>query len=200
MTAPAQSMPASPVQPQPRMPVLSAVPALLPADDPAMRVCPVADTDPPYDRDPFWDRPRLRPVPEPLSTPPATPEPPVVEPATGPPGAQLAAHRLVHAYLDVLHGRRRLSQLTALATVRGMERLQLALGEPGQPWRRVRLAKLHVTEPLPAAAECIVLLHEASSVWALAFRLEHRGGAWHCTDADSVVQERAAPTRRANER
>ena len=188
-----------PAQPaQPGTPTLSAVPAL-PEDDPAMRVCPVADTDPPYDRDPFWDRPRLRPVPEAAAAPRTGVVPPT-DPEDGPPGAELAAHRLVHAYLDVLHGRRRLSQLTALATVRGMERLHRALGEPGQPWRRVRLGRLHVTEPLPGIAECAAVLREAGSAWALAFRLEHRGSAWQCTDADSVVREQHVPVRRASER
>lgn len=197
MTAAAQPVPVQPAQP--RTPALSAVPAL-PDDDTAICVCPVTDTDPPYDRDPFWDRPRLRPVPQPVAPQPARPAPEAAEPAGGPPGAQLAAHRLVHAYLDVLHGRRRPSQLTALATVRGMERLQLALGEPGQPWRRVRLGRLHVTEPLPGIAECAAVLREAGSAWALAFRMEHRSGAWQCTDADSVVREQHLPARRAGER
>jgi uncharacterized protein DUF6459 len=197
MTAAAQPMPVQPAQP--RTPVLSAVPAL-PDNDPAIRVCPVADTDPPYDRDPFWDRPRLRPVPEAVAAAPVADVEPPTGPESGPPGAELAAHRLVHAYLDVLHGRRRPSQLTALATVRGTERLYRALGEPGQPWRRVRLGRLHVAEPLPGIAECAAVLREAGSAWALAFRLEHRGGAWQCTDADSVVREQHSPARRVGER
>ncbi|TBL27799.1 hypothetical protein EYA84_28105, partial [Verrucosispora sp. SN26_14.1] len=47
----------------------------------------------------------------------------------------------------------------------------------------LRLRRLRVCEPRPAAIEvAVVLTGAAGRTWAMALRLEHRRGTWLCTD------------------
>ncbi len=180
MTAP---LPAEPLEPWP-----------VPADRPALRILPVPETEPPFDPDPCWNRPRLRAVRElpldwtggavdPLAVEPAPTRP---QPPSGPPGARRAAWRLVNAYLDVLHGRRPLEQLLHTATPDGAEWLRRELAGPPQPTRRVRMQSLHVAEPRPGSAEIVVILADHRSTWALTVHLLHRDGSWRCDHFETV--------------
>ncbi|HWG99677.1 MAG TPA: Rv3235 family protein [Pilimelia sp.] len=47
----------------------------------------------------------------------------------------------------------------------------------------VTLLRLHAGEPAPGALEAAAVLRTADRAWALAFRLEYRGGGWRCTAA-----------------
>lgn len=146
-----------PCEPPPTQP--SAPPAPHPDQRPVLTIVSAPDCEPPFDPDPFWARPRLRPVPD-------VPEPPADRASAadrpmpddhrpGPAGATLATRRLVAAYLDALHGRRPAAQLVRLATADGADHLRRALSAPISPRRRIRLQSLHVAEPLPGVAEAV---------------------------------------------
>ncbi len=191
MTAPLPAVPPEAVPPE-AVPLDTGARTLwpVPADRPALRILPVPETEPPFDPDPCWDRPRLRAVRElPLDWTGGAGDAPggaQPEPPSGPPGARRAAWRLVNAYLDVLHGRRPWEQLLPTSTPDGAEWLRRELAGPPQPTRRVRMQSLHVAEPTPGSAEVVVVLADHRGVWALALHLLHRDGTWRCDHFETV--------------
>ncbi|MGC5053553.1 Rv3235 family protein [Micromonospora sp. DT48] len=112
--------------------------------------------------------------------------------ATATPAATRVAHRFVATCLEVVNGFRPPAQLRrqldpARLTVL-LPELVRATARGAPPRRRsarpgVRLRRLRVCEPRPAAIEAAAVLTGAGGrSWAMALRLEHRRGNWICTD------------------
>jgi Family of unknown function (DUF6459) len=130
-----------------------------------------------------------------------------------PPGATAGASAAVwHAVvrfldrcLEILNGYRPASHIRALSTpveaqtimeqVAAVARRTTRLprtSQPGGPGARpnsVARRRVHVSEPRPGAAEAMAVLSQASRSWAVAFRLERRGGAWLCTAFTDVTRQ-----------
>ncbi|WP_433531611.1 Rv3235 family protein [Micromonospora sp. CA-263727] len=112
--------------------------------------------------------------------------------ATATPAATRVAHRFVASCLEVFNGFRPPVQLRRqLDPARSAQLLpELARATArNSPTRRrstrpgLRLRRLRVCEPRPAAIEAAAVLSgTAGSSWAMALRLEHRRGNWLCTD------------------
>jgi hypothetical protein len=145
-----------------------------------LRVLPAPDPEPPYDPDPYWERPRLRAVPDQLPIEwagRARPGRGDATPPHEPPGARRAAWLLVNGYLDVLRGRRRAEQLAATAIGDGADQLRQVRPRPG---RRVRLHGLYVVQSVPGKAEVVVTLGDAGRISALTIQLVRHGNGWRC--------------------
>ncbi|MBX7268988.1 hypothetical protein KIF24_25135 [Micromonospora sp. Llam7] len=112
--------------------------------------------------------------------------------ATATPAATRVAHRFVATCIEVLNGFRPPVQLRRqLDPARSAQLLpELARATARSvPVRRrstrpgLRLRRLRVCEPRPAAIEAAAVLTGAGGrSWAMALRLEHRRGTWLCTD------------------
>ncbi|QKW12374.1 Rv3235 family protein [Verrucosispora sp. NA02020] len=113
---------------------------------------------------------------------------------TATPAATRVAHRFVATCLEVFNGfrppvqlRRHLDPARTAHLLPELARAA-ARGAPATPRRRstrpgLRLRRLRVCEPRPAAIEvAVVLTGAAGRTWAMALRLEHRRGTWLCTD------------------
>jgi hypothetical protein len=182
--------------------------ALVPA--PTIRLTPAPACEPPFDdeRDPdSWvdgpSQPPLELVAQPDPDPVPRPAPPPVP--TGPsPEARGVAARFVGTCLEILNGYRPVGHVRRLAAPReaaavleGMTRAvhQLRQGSH-RPGGLVRLRTMRTCEPRPGVLEITVVVgpgardHRAPSApdraWALAYRLERRGGSWRCTAAQIV--------------
>ncbi|XTZ18399.1 Rv3235 family protein [Micromonospora echinospora] len=138
---------------------------------------------------------RGRPVGHPARRPTAPRPPRPAAPAVGPPAtatpeATRAAHRFVGTCLEVVNGYRPPGQLRPLTdplrTVAVLEQLALATSRLGPVRRRatrpmVRLRRLRVCQPQPAAIEAAAVLAAPNGrSWAMAVRLERRGPGWIC--------------------
>ncbi|NLU79454.1 hypothetical protein HCA58_13885 [Micromonospora sp. HNM0581] len=112
--------------------------------------------------------------------------------ATATPAATRVAHRFVATCLEVLNGFRPPVQLRHQLDPARIAVLLPELARAthrGAPVRRrsarpgVRLRRLRVCEPRPAAIEAAAVLTGAGGrSWAMALRLEQRRGNWLCTD------------------
>ncbi|MBY8872225.1 hypothetical protein K7640_10270 [Micromonospora sp. PLK6-60] len=130
-----------------------------------------------------------RPVPARPGRPDASPTPPPGVRAT--PEATRAAHRFVATCLEILNGYRPIGQIRPLSepgrSADVVEQLTRAAARSGPVRRRstrptVRLRRLRVCEPRPAAVEVAAVLGNAAGhSWAMALRLEQRRGSWLCT-------------------
>ncbi|TDB71385.1 Rv3235 family protein, partial [Micromonospora sp. KC723] len=109
---------------------------------------------------------------------------------TATPEATRAAQRFVGTCLEILNGYRPPGQLRALVApgrvIEVTEQLARATSRTGPVRRRatrptLRLRRLRVCEPRPAAVEVAAVLGGAGRSWAMAVRLEHRRGSWLCT-------------------
>nr|QLJ99571.1 hypothetical protein HZU44_05470 [Micromonospora carbonacea] len=122
----------------------------------------------------------------------ATPTaPPPAALVTATPEATRAAQRFVTTCLEIINGYRPLGQIrpmsepTQAADV--VQELTRAAARTGPVRRRstrptVRLRRLRVCEPRPAAVEAAAVVVSATGrTWAMALRLEHRRGRWLCT-------------------
>ncbi|MFF3865639.1 Rv3235 family protein [Micromonospora sp. NPDC001898] len=122
------------------------------------------------------------------ATPPAPPPAALV---TATPEATRAAQRFVTTCLEILNGYRPLGQIRPMSepacSADVMTELTRAAARTGPVRRRstrptVRLRRLRVCEPRPAAVEAAAVLGSAAGhTWAMALRLEHRRGRWLCT-------------------
>ncbi|MGC4805041.1 Rv3235 family protein [Micromonospora sp. DT233] len=143
----------------------------------------------PHDpRPPLGGRPR-----DPRPTPgrAAAPAPPLTALVTATPEATRAVQRFVSTCLEVLNGYRPLGQIRPLSepacSADVVDALTRAAANTGPVRRRstrptVRLRRLRLCEPRPAAVEAAAVLSGAAGrTWALAVRLEHRRGRWLCT-------------------
>ncbi|PZG15776.1 hypothetical protein C1I95_18875 [Micromonospora craterilacus] len=112
--------------------------------------------------------------------------------ATATPAATRVAHRFVASCLEVFNGFRPpvqlRRQLDPARSAQLLPELARATARGGPARRRstrpgLRLRRLRVCEPRPAAIEAAAVLSGAAgSTWAMALRLEHRRGTWLCTD------------------
>lgn len=153
---------------------------------PSLRVLPAPDPEPPYDPDPYWERPRLRAVPDQLpiewagrartgrggATPP-----------NEPPGARQAAWLLANGYLEVLRGQRRAEQLAASGIGAGVDQLKEVRPRPD---RRVFLHGLYVVQSVPGKAEVVVTLRDAERISALTIQLVRQHTGWRCAHFQMV--------------
>ncbi|MEV0157037.1 Rv3235 family protein [Micromonospora sp. NPDC050686] len=120
----------------------------------------------------------------------SAPIPPTAR-ASATPEAARAAHRFVATCLEILNGYRPIGQIRPLSepgrSADVVEQLARAAARSGPVRRRstrpaVRLRRLRVCEPRPAAVEVAVVLGNAAGrSWAMALRLEQRRGNWLCT-------------------
>jgi Family of unknown function (DUF6459) len=116
-----------------------------------------------------------------------------------------AVARFVDRCLEILNGYRPASHIRALSTpaeaqtimeevaaaARRITRLRRTSQPGGRPGARpdsVARRRVRVSEPRPGAAEATAVLSQASRSWAVAFRLERRGGAWLCTAFTDVTR------------
>ncbi|MEO3778143.1 Rv3235 family protein [Micromonospora sp. B11E3] len=110
---------------------------------------------------------------------------------TATPEATRAAQRFVATCLEILNGYRPLGQIRPMSeparSADVVQELARAAARTGPVRRRstrptVRLRRLRVCEPRPAAVEAAAVLAGATGrTWAMALRLEHRRGRWLCT-------------------
>jgi hypothetical protein len=120
----------------------------------------------------------------------APPAPPPSALVTATPEATRAAQRFVATCLEILNGYRPLGQIRPMSeparSADVVQELTRAAARTGPVRRRstrptVRLRRLRVCEPRPAAVEAAaVLAGNAGRTWAMALRLEHRRGRWLC--------------------
>ncbi|MFI7434800.1 Rv3235 family protein [Micromonospora haikouensis] len=120
---------------------------------------------------------------------PAAPPPSALVTAT--PEATRAAQRFVATCLEIVNGYRPPGQIRPLTepgrAADVAQELATAAAHTGPVRRRstrptVRLRRLRVCEPRPAAVEAAAVLTAATGrTWAMALRLEHRRGRWLCT-------------------
>ncbi|BCL15825.1 Rv3235 family protein [Micromonospora sagamiensis] len=140
---------------------------------------------------PGGGRPAGRPAHRPTAPhPPRPAAPAVAPPATATPEATRAAHRFVATCLEVVNGYRPPGQIRPLTdplrTADVLEQLALATSRLGPVRRRatrpmVRLRRLRVCQPQPAAIEAAAVLAAPNGrSWAMALRLERRGPGWIC--------------------
>ncbi|WP_229399620.1 Rv3235 family protein [Micromonospora okii] len=116
--------------------------------------------------------------------------PPPLALVTATPEATRAAQRFVATCLEILNGYRPLGQIRPMSelarSAEVVQELTRAAARTGPVRRRstrptVRLRRLRVCEPRPAAVEAAaVLAGGAGRTWAMALRLEHRRGRWLC--------------------
>jgi len=151
---------------------------------------PTGSTGPAGPAGPRPEHPRLHP-------PPPTRLPPEAQP-----GASLEARRSARRFLDtcleIINGFRPVAHVRPLseptAAYAIISRLTVGVGRAkavrraarGRPAELVRLRRLRVSEPRPGVVEAVAVLGGARQSWALAFRLEHRRGAWVGTAIDVV--------------
>ncbi|GAA2709236.1 Rv3235 family protein [Micromonospora olivasterospora] len=117
--------------------------------------------------------------------------PPPAALVTATPEATRAAQRFVATCLEILNGYRPLGQIRPMSeparSADVVQELARAAARTGPVRRRstrptVRLRRLRVCEPRPAAVEAAAVLAGTNGrTWAMALRLEHRRGRWLCT-------------------
>lgn len=117
--------------------------------------------------------------------------PPLAALVTATPEATRAAARFVATCLEILNGYRPIGQIRPMSepaqSAGVVQELTRAAARTGPVRRRstrptVRLRRLRVCEPRPAAVEAAAVLGSAAGrTWAMALRLEHRRGRWLCT-------------------
>lgn len=109
-------------------------------------------------------------------------------PASELPDPTATVLQLAQAIVDVLFGRRALTQLNAWATPEVLDQLRLAqcvmASRPAAQrmgWRSPRVVRVRVTTPASGVVEASAVVSASPRTRALALRLEGLDGKWCCT-------------------
>jgi len=171
------------------------------ATAPRLRLVPPPPHDPPYDDEPGAPLPQVRgslalAFPSPSETalplrlvPPATGgHQPAADGIRDPlPDPRVWSRRLAQAVMEVVAGIRTPAQLSAFATLRVLDHLELVTTllhrrhRYDAPAQRPLVRAVQVCEPQPGVAEACAVIEHGERRRALALRLEAHQGRWQCT-------------------